>query len=62
MAKRLEVGVSVGSCQNRDYIDLPDDWEEMSQEDRDEFIRQSVNTHIENHVDAWGTIVEASDQ
>jgi hypothetical protein len=58
---RIEVGVSmtsVNSSTQLDVVEIPrEEWEAMDQDARDALINDLADSHLSNHVDAWGRVL-----
>lgn len=63
MARKLEVGCSIGWAgdDRTDYIDLPDNWDEMSEIDRQNWSDDMLDTHVSNYLNSWTKIVDSEE-
>lgn len=53
MAKVLKIGVEMGGISDEDTQQLPDDWDEMTEEEREKWADEVLDVHVSNNVNAW---------
>ncbi len=59
---RIVLGVSMGRSREEDDYALEEfgctdqEWDEMSEKDREKFIDDAVADHVANHIDSWGKV------
>jgi hypothetical protein len=58
---RTIVEVSGAGWESTDYHDLPDDWGNMTQRQRDDYVVMVAVEHMENEVSCGGDLVEVDD-
>lgn len=56
MAKVLKIGVEMGGISDEDTQQLPEDWDEMSEEERDKWADEVLDVHVSNNVNAWWNV------
>lgn len=59
MAKVLKIGVEMGGLKDEDTQPLPDDWDTMTEEEREQWADEVLDVHVSNNVNAWWNIEEA---
>lgn len=57
---RIKVTVSIGFAGARKYeeFDAPEDWDKMSEEERDRFLGECEEEAVSNHVDVFAEYLE----
>lgn len=58
MAKVLKIGVSMGMTSDEDTVPLPDDWDEMTEDERNRWADDVLDVHVSNNVNAWWNVEE----
>ena len=58
MAKVLKIGVEMGGLKDEDTQPLPDDWDEMTEDEREKWADEVLDVHVANNVNAWWNVVE----
>lgn len=56
MAKVLKIGVEMGGLKDEDTQPLPNDWDTMTEEEREEWADEVLDVHVSNNVNAWWNI------
>jgi hypothetical protein len=56
MAKVLKVGVAMGGVSDEASVPLPDNWDEMTPKEQEEWADESLNVHVSNNVNAWWNV------
>lgn len=59
MAKKIHLWVDTGfaGCKHEDVVDAPDDWDEMTEEAREEHLAEEARDFMANYID-YGARVE----
>lgn len=55
--RRIITYVALGMTKHEDSEPLPDGWDEMSEEDRQEYLDDAAETTLQNHID-FGAYVD----
>lgn len=52
---KMNLGIGLGNAKQEDYQDLPDDWDDMSVEDQQNYLEEVARDFASNYVDvsAW---------
>jgi len=58
MAKVLKIGVEMGGLKDEDTQPLPDDWDTMTEEEREKWADEVLDVHVSNNVNAWWNVEE----
>ncbi len=58
MTRKIRVYCELGMYTREDRQELPDDWDEMSEDEQEEYLADSARIHMENHVDFGAHVVE----
>lgn len=58
MTRRISVGVSLGLAKVVDHYPLPDDWDSLTDEEKDDVLDDYVKAHMQQHVDSWADVEE----
>jgi hypothetical protein len=58
MAKVLKLGVEMGGLKDEDTQPLPDDWDTMTEEEREQWADEVLDVHVSNNVNAWWNVEE----
>lgn len=58
MAKVLKIGVAMGTLSDEDTVPLPDDWDAMSEKERDAWADDVLDVHVSNNINAWWNVEE----
>lgn len=63
MKKMIKTIVEVSACnwEGTEYHDLPDDWQTMTEKERDDYVVMVAVEHMENEVSCGGDVVEVED-
>ena len=56
MAKVLKFGVEMGGLKDEDTQPLPDDWDTMTEEEREQWADEVLDVHVSNNVNAWWNV------
>lgn len=56
MAKVLKIGVEMGGLSDEDTQELPDDWDEMTEEEQAAWADEVLDVHVSNNVNAWWNV------
>lgn len=56
MAKVLKIGVEMGGLKDEDTQPLPDDWDTMTEEEREQWADEVLEVHVSNNVNAWWNV------
>ncbi|MFD5910188.1 hypothetical protein ACFWHL_15875 [Streptomyces massasporeus] len=56
MAKVLKIGVEMGGLSDEDTQQLPDNWDEMSEEEQNAWADEVLDVHVSNNVNAWWNV------
>jgi hypothetical protein len=56
VAKVLKVGVEMGGLSDEDTQELPDDWDEMTEEEQNAWADEVLDVHVSNSVNAWWNV------
>lgn len=58
MVKVLKIGVAMGIVSDEDTVPLPDDWDEMTEEEQNRWADDVLDVHVSNNVNAWWNVEE----
>lgn len=60
MPRKLEVGceMNMQGAEDIDYLDLPDEWDAMTEDEREKWADEALETHVSNSLNTWHTIVD----
>ncbi|WP_109030196.1 DUF7167 family protein [Streptomyces rubrogriseus] len=56
MAKVLKVGVEMGGLSDEDTVPLPDNWDQMSEDEQGKWADEVLDVHLSNNVNAWWNV------
>lgn len=59
MAKVLKIGVEMGGLKDEATQPLPDDWDEMTEDEREKWADEVLDVHVSNNVNAWWNVEDA---
>jgi len=60
MSKQIKLIVKTGyaNAQHTDYIELPDGWEEWSDDDQEVYLQELADDFLYNCCECWAGVVE----
>ena len=60
MAQRIRLVIDTGfaGCQHEDFLDLPDDWETMSEEERQKYLDEEASDFLSNNINYSAYVVD----
>jgi hypothetical protein len=56
MAKVLKIGVAMGTMSDEDSVPLPDDWDSMTEKEREAWADDVLDVHVSNNINAWWNV------
>jgi hypothetical protein len=62
--RRIKLFIDTGSANARhiDYIDLPDDWDQMSGKDQEEYLDEEAQDFVSNYIEFGAVVVDEDDE
>lgn len=60
MAKRIKVWLGIGlcGCDKEDVFDAPDDWDDMDQKERDEYLEEAAMDFRNDNIEYGAEVID----